>query len=47
MRYLVVRRPAPPAGRYAVTVKIKDLDTLMVTPPPEVNRGPVRITPPA
>jgi hypothetical protein len=44
---VLVRRPAPAAGRYAVTVKIKDLDTLMVTPPPEVNRGPVRITPPA
>jgi hypothetical protein len=41
---IVVRRPAPPTGRYAVTVKIKDLDTGMVTPPPEVGRGPVRIT---
>ncbi len=40
---VLVRRPAPPAGRYAVTVKIKDLDTRMVTPPPEVNRGPFRV----
>jgi hypothetical protein len=29
-----------------VTVKIKDLDTQMVTPPPEVNRGPFRVTAP-
>ena len=43
---VLVRRPAPPSGRYAVTVKIKDLDTLMVTPPPEVVRETVRLSGP-
>jgi hypothetical protein len=42
---ITVRRPAPPAGRYGLTIKIKDLDTLMVTPPPEVGQGAFRVTP--